>query len=122
MPVFAAAAAAAAAAPTASTTTAAAAALGEDVPFSELALARPVGEGAFGRVYLALWRETAVAVKLLAPRPAEEWDAAPPAPPLLPGPPGDGGNGGEAGAFPALWRLPAAWPAARGPVRVLHRR
>jgi serine/threonine protein kinase len=49
--------------------------VGGDVPFSELALARPVGQGAFGRVYLASWRETAVAVKLLAPRPLAEWDA-----------------------------------------------
>jgi serine/threonine protein kinase len=51
---------------------AAAAGGGEDVPFSELDLTRPIGEGAFGRVYLAVWRETAVAVKLLAPRPADE--------------------------------------------------
>ena len=42
---------------------AAAAAL--DVPFSELRLLAPIGEGAFGRVWLARWGETAVAVKVL---------------------------------------------------------
>ena len=36
-----------------------------DVPFSELELLAPIGEGAFGRVWLARWGETAVAVKVL---------------------------------------------------------
>jgi len=36
-----------------------------DVPFSELRLLSPIGEGAYGRVWLARWRETAVAVKIL---------------------------------------------------------
>lgn len=36
-----------------------------EVDFEELQITRPLGEGAFGKVYLATLRETAVAVKLL---------------------------------------------------------
>ena len=50
-------------APSRSASEAEAAAL--DVPFSELKLIAPIGEGAYGRVWLARWRETAVAVKVL---------------------------------------------------------
>ena len=36
-----------------------------DVPFAELTLLAVVGEGSYGRVHLAKWRETTVAVKVL---------------------------------------------------------
>ena len=39
-----------------------------DIPFSALRLMTPIGEGSFGRVHLARWGETAVAVKLLTSR------------------------------------------------------
>jgi serine/threonine protein kinase len=35
------------------------------VRFEELELIRRIGEGSYGRVYLALWRETFVAAKVL---------------------------------------------------------
>eukprot|EP00887_Chlorella_sp_A99_P000298 scaffold13.g298.t1 len=42
------------------------------VPFSELRLRKRLGEGAFGVVWLALWHETPVAVKLLQAQAAGE--------------------------------------------------
>ncbi|GAB4823442.1 hypothetical protein N2152v2_010488 [Parachlorella kessleri] len=35
------------------------------IPFSELQIIKQVGEGSYGRVYMAKWRETLVAVKVL---------------------------------------------------------
>ncbi|GAB4821070.1 hypothetical protein N2152v2_008116 [Parachlorella kessleri] len=35
------------------------------IPFGELQIMKQIGEGSFGRVYMAKWRETLVAVKLL---------------------------------------------------------
>lgn len=35
------------------------------IPYRELKLQKPIGEGAFGKVYLAQWQECDVAVKLL---------------------------------------------------------
>ena len=40
----------------------------DDIPFSALRVMAPIGEGSFGRVHLARWGETAVAVKLLTSR------------------------------------------------------
>lgn len=39
------------------------------IPFQELTLHRRIGQGAFGRVYLATWHQTPCAVKVLLARP-----------------------------------------------------
>jgi serine/threonine protein kinase len=39
--------------------------LGPQVQWKDLVIQRQIGEGSFGKVYLAKWRETTVAVKVL---------------------------------------------------------
>lgn len=44
------------------------------ITYSDLRFQKQIGEGSFGRVYLAKWRETTVAVKLLHRQLAEHQD------------------------------------------------
>ncbi len=44
------------------------------ITYSDLRFQKQIGEGSFGRVYLAKWRETTVAVKLLHRQAADHQD------------------------------------------------
>ena len=44
------------------------------ITYADLRFQKQIGEGSFGRVYLAKWRETTVAVKLLHRQAAEHQD------------------------------------------------
>lgn len=44
------------------------------ITYADLRFQKQIGEGSFGRVYLAKWRETTVAVKLLHRQLAEHQD------------------------------------------------